>query len=98
MSRRELETFDEWPVPARRTKYPWKRLTSGAKVVLRQGRDFHVSAESMRSTIASYAKRHDLAVRMLLPPDDERPELPATTVFVRFYPERSYAQGPPEID
>lgn len=91
----ELETF---PKTSRKTRYPWHDWTNGRPWRLEASRDFAVSPRGMRSTVITYASRHDLAVRTAIERDLKQDGQPERWVILQFFPERSYRDGPPAAD
>jgi hypothetical protein len=76
----------EWPADKRVTRYPWDDLTDGNIWILEKGQDFENDPRSMRSTVNSYARRHDIAVRTKIPrPSGPRSRRPRE-IFVQFFP------------
>lgn len=65
--KRPLKDFIEWPVAINQEKYPWDEWFDGSVWRLRQGEDFDVNCESMRSAIYMAAYRKKYKVKTHIP-------------------------------
>jgi hypothetical protein len=57
----------KFPPRANEEKYPWKKWFDGSVWLIKQGEDFDVDIESMRSAIYMAASRHEVKVRTHVP-------------------------------
>jgi hypothetical protein len=80
----------EWPTTPRLTRYPWHEWMDGSLWRLEHGVDFEGSFKNMRATIATHAKRHDIAVKTKVERDMAKPGSPERWFYVQFYPGRPY--------
>jgi len=87
----QLETF---PRTHRKTRYPWHEWTNGMPWRLEASRDFSVSARGMRSTVITYASRHDIAVRTAIERDLRQDGQPERWVLLQFFPGHAYGDAP----
>lgn len=57
----------KFPPRSAEEKYPWKKWFDGSVWVLKQGEDFDVDIESMRSAVYMAASRYKIKVRTHVP-------------------------------
>jgi hypothetical protein len=57
----------KFPPRANEEKYPWDKWFDGSVWLLKQGEDFDVDIESMRSAVYMAASRHGIKVRTHVP-------------------------------
>jgi hypothetical protein len=57
----------KFPPRSNEEKYPWDKWFDGSVWLLKQGEDFDVDIESMRSAVYMAASRHGIKVRTHVP-------------------------------
>ncbi len=86
--------LDDVPVRSGRpAKYPWDEWLDGSGWRLDRNIDFLCSAESMRAAVLYQARKRDICVYITVAAGEAEPRrLPGSSVWIKAYPDRRYAE------